>query len=323
MADSNNDGMLREWGTRLFFGMPKKGKAQRGGSLLLGAATMALSGTEIRQRVRQAVRPGASQVVVKITGGGRGLKPIAAHMRYISRQGKPEVGGRGQSLEVEDQDGERVSGAESIKDLQYVWKVAGSAIPEESHRREAFNIVLSMPAGTPPRHVLDAARDFARDTFKGHKYIFVLHEDTDSPHVHLAVRAERWDGYRLNPRKADLQRWRERFAALLQDRGVNAIATRSTTRGVRRVPRELWHARKPAGTVRRARRQVRNSPAVVARAIEAWGGVASALANSEDASDRELAMDVVRYVDQQFGDGRVLDRLRSPPGRGGPDLERE
>ena len=199
MTESNIDGMLREWGTRLFFGMPKKGKPQRGGSLLLGAATVALSGTEIRQRVRQAVRPGASQVVVKITGGGRGLKPIAAHMRYISRQGKPEVGGRGQSLEVEDQDGERVSGADAIKDLQYVWKVAGSAIPEESHRREAFNIVLSMPDGTPSRHVLDAARDFARDTFEGHKYIFVLHEDTDSPHVHLAVLGGPPPGARCGP----------------------------------------------------------------------------------------------------------------------------
>jgi len=323
MTEPNNDGMLREWGTRLFFGMPKKGKAQRGGSLLLGVATAALSGTEIRLRVRQTVRAGANEVVVKITGGGRGLKPIAAHMRYISRQGKPEVGGRGQTLEVEDQDGERHSGAEAIKDLQYVWKVAGSAIPDESRRREAFNIVLSMPGGTPAHHVLDAAREFARETFKGHMYVFVLHEDTDSPHVHLAVRAERWDGFRLNPRKAELHRWRERFAALLQDRGVNAIATRSTTRGVRRVPRELWHARKPAGTVRRARRQVSNSPAVLAQAIEAWGGVAKALVDSDDPSDRQLALDVVRYVDRQFGDGRVPDRLRPGAARGSPGVERE
>jgi len=51
--------------------------------------------------------------------------------------------------------------------------------------------------------------------------------------------------------------------------------------------------------------------------------VAAALANSDDASDRELALDVVRYVDQQFGNGRVLDRLRSPPGRGSPGVERD
>ncbi len=43
----------------------------------------------------------------------------------------------------------------------------------------------------------------------------MLHEDTNSPHVHLAVRVERMDGVRLNPRPTDLRRWRERFAANL------------------------------------------------------------------------------------------------------------
>jgi len=59
-----------------------------------------------------------SKVVVKITGGGTGMKAIAAHMRYISRQGKPEVGGRGQTLELEDENGNKISGAQEIKDLQ-------------------------------------------------------------------------------------------------------------------------------------------------------------------------------------------------------------
>ena len=81
--------MLREWGARPFFRMPKKGKAQRGGSLLFGAAAVALTGSEIRQRVLQAVRPAATQVVVKITGGGRGLKPIAGALpRSRPRRGR-------------------------------------------------------------------------------------------------------------------------------------------------------------------------------------------------------------------------------------------
>ena len=324
MSDPTNDGMLREWGTRLFYGMPKKGKPQRGRMPLVVGAAMAaavLSGTEVRQRVRAVIRPSATQVVVKITGGGRGMLAIAAHMRYISRQGKPEVGGRGESLELEDENGDKISGSDAIKELHSYWRYAGSYVPDDTRRREACNIVLSMPGGTPPRHVLDAAREFARETFDGHKYVFVLHEDTDSPHVHLTVKSERRDGVRLNPRKADLHRWRERFAALLQDRGINAIATRSTTRGTRRIPRELWHARKPAGTVRRAQRQVSNSPAVQARAIEAWGGVAKALANSEDPSDRELALDVVRYVGKQFGMS-VPEQLRRGIERPGPAPER-
>jgi len=318
MSDSSNEGMLREWGTRLFYGMPKKGKPQRGRlPLVMGAAAAValLSGTEVRQRVRAAIRPGASQVVVKISGGGRGMLAIAAHMRYISRQGKPEVGGRGESLELEDENGDKIAGAQAIKDLHFEWRHAGSYVPDDTKRREACNIVLSMPAGTHARHVLDAARDFARETFEGHKYVFVLHEDTDSPHVHLAVKSERRDGRRLNPRKADLQRWRESFAAKLQDRGVNAIATRSSTRGVRRVPRELWHARNPAGTVRKPLRERSNSSASHAQAIEAWGAVALALANSPGPRDHELALNVVRYVGEQFGRS-VLEQLRPGIERG-------
>jgi type IV secretory pathway VirD2 relaxase len=42
------------------------------------------------------------------------------------------------------------------------------------------------------------------------------------------------DGERLNPRKADLQAWREGFARALRDRSVEAEATPRRTRGVSR-----------------------------------------------------------------------------------------
>lgn len=50
-----------------------------------------------------------------------------------------------------------------------------------------------------------------------HQYAMVLHTfETDPdphpsphPHVHLTVKAADLDGVRLNPRKADLQRWRD------------------------------------------------------------------------------------------------------------------
>ena len=137
------DAMLQEWGTRLFYGMPKKAKKTP------GAAVVLMSASSVRQQVRAAVHPNAKQVMVKITGGGAGMKAIAAHLRYISRQGKPEVGGRGQTLELEDETGDKLVGAKAIAALAQDWRVAGSYIPDESHRREVFNIMLSMPAGTP------------------------------------------------------------------------------------------------------------------------------------------------------------------------------
>lgn len=48
---------------------------------------------------RTPVSPDATQVMVKITGGAHGMKAIAAHFRYIGRQGKEKVGGKGKTLE--------------------------------------------------------------------------------------------------------------------------------------------------------------------------------------------------------------------------------
>ena len=74
-------------------------------------------------------------------------------------------------------------------------------IPEVSERREAVNIMLSMPAGTEPRRLQQAARDFAKAELANHRYVMVLHTHQASPHVHLSVCAEAHDGTRLNPRK--------------------------------------------------------------------------------------------------------------------------
>jgi hypothetical protein len=104
--------------------------------------------------------------------------------------------------------------------------------------RQAFNIVLSMPAGTPPQKVLQAAKKFAREEFAHqHRYAMALHFEEKGKHgmhpqVHLVVKAEHeYGGSRLNPRKADLQRWRERFAEYLTELGVSATATRREDRG--------------------------------------------------------------------------------------------
>jgi hypothetical protein len=65
-------------------------------------------------------------------------------------------------------------------------------------------------------------------------YAFALHTDAQHPHVHLAVRALGRDGQRLNPKKADLEHWRQVFARELRERGVEAEATPRRARGVTR-----------------------------------------------------------------------------------------
>jgi hypothetical protein len=42
----------------------------------------------LRQRIRATVARRAPQVMVKVTGGGRGMGAIAAHLRYIAKAGR-------------------------------------------------------------------------------------------------------------------------------------------------------------------------------------------------------------------------------------------
>ena len=153
------------------------------------------------------------------------MKAIAAHFRYIAKDGR---------LPIEDDRGVVQQGKEELRDLVEQWRYGGSEIAETSPRREAFNIILSMPRGTDPLIVQRAAREFAQDELAEHRYVMVLHDHQANPHVHLSVRAESRHGRRLNPRKADLQRWRETFAEKLRGWGIEAEAT--PPGDARRVP---------------------------------------------------------------------------------------
>ena len=312
----DTDGMLSEWGARLFYPNPK-GKGGGGGGKLpllttVAALTAVMTPNEVRSRVRSTVAPGATQVMVKITGGGRGMKAIAAHFRYIGRQGKEEVGGKGKTLEIEDERGEKIQGRHGLVQLADEWRVAGAYIDDDSPRREAFNIVFSMPVGTPPEAVRAATAEAARELFEGHKYVFVMHEDQGAPHVHLSVRADRYDGVRLSPRKADLDRWRAVFARNLQDRGVNAVANRQPVRAVNRNYRKLWEERAAGrGQLVRQRPPQRTSAralAVRADAIKAWEQIAVALAKSTNPEDVRLAAEAVRYLAEVAPGGQTAAR---------------
>jgi len=296
----DTDGMLTEWGARLFYPSAKGKGDAGGGKLPLGAIVAAIQPALIRALVKSTVAPGAKQVMVKITGGGRGMKAIAAHFRYISRLGKEEAGGKGETLEIEDERGEKIEGKAGLARLVDDWRIAGAYIDEDSPRREAYNIIFSMPPGTPAEAVRAATAEAARELFEGHKYVFVLHEEQGAPHVHLAVRADRFDGVRLNPRKADLDRWRAVFARGLQDRGINAVATRQPVRAANRSYRKLWEEKAiQRGRLKRQLPTKRTSLKTLearADAIKSWEQIARALASSSDPEDVRLASETVRYL---------------------------
>ncbi|WP_321858990.1 relaxase/mobilization nuclease domain-containing protein [Paraburkholderia tropica] len=286
------DQMLLNWGDRLFHDPLRHVRAPR-----MSHGESGRRARRIRDQLVRTLRR-SPEVMVKITNrasGAQGMGAVRRHLRYISRNGK---------VELEDQDGMDVLGHEALHDLTDAWRLGGWGIPEESRRREVFNVLLSMPPGTDRQAVRNAARAFAAEEFgDGRRYVFAAHDDEAHPHVHLAVQVRGPDGRRLNPRKQDLQRWRERFAYQLREHGVEANATARLARGeTQRYPKQAvvhmaardevpryWRPELD-GAARRALWEAH------AGALEAWQGVAHAMAGSQSADDRSLAAVIRDFV---------------------------
>ena len=182
----NIDGTLITWGDHLFY--PGNRVVTVKPQPRLGGDAARLRAAAMRKRIEATVVRRAPHVMVKVTGGGRGMKVIAAHLRYISRGGR---------LESENQRGETMRGKDTLHDLADEWRFGASLIPDDAepgHRREACNIMLSMPRGTDPLTVQRAEREVARTELADYKYVMVLHDHQANPHVHISVRAESRSG---------------------------------------------------------------------------------------------------------------------------------
>ena len=319
------DARLDEWGSRLFnvsrdtpprprrstrtpLGSPKPVSA--GGRL----STPQARTTYVRQTLQAMIRR-APQVVVKLVRAPKGMKGISNNLTYISRDGL---------LEIEDQDGQVIKGNEAVADLKTEWRDGGMPIAADSTMRDAFHLVLSMPQRTDPLSVQRAARDFAKREFSGFQYAMVLHTfETDPdphpsphPHVHLTVKAAGLDGIRLNPRKPDLQRWREGFAEALREHGIEA----TTTSRIHRTTHERWrvqhlHDRTTKAELLDRQKRQTHLPKKRREVMQHYEQVMKALAQSERGDDRQLAADLVRYLREP---GRTL----APERERGSDRER-
>lgn len=307
------DAMLLEWGGRVFNSSPVKVTRKRKGMTglrlprpIAAATGQAGTGAKAIRHQLGAIVKRTPQVLVRISGGGKSIRHIKAHLDYISRKGH---------IPLEDQNGDRLSGKDDIDALRDEWQFGGFPIPEESGLRQAFNIVLSMPAGTSELAVMRAARDFAGTEFRNFQYAMALHTfDTDpdpqpspNPHVHVCVKATGLDGTRLNPRKDDLQRWREGFAQSLREHGVEAAATRrlhrlQPVRGEKQSVRYKKARGEPfdrLGRTAPSADRAAKAQGMQADLLTGYRHIARALAGSDDPEDRKLAIGLARRLAEQ------------------------
>jgi Relaxase/Mobilisation nuclease domain len=209
------------------------------------------------------------EVVVKVSGGARTVRGVAAHLDYIGREGRGEV---------QTDDGDRLQGRSFEKALLDDWD-----LDLDEHRRHTqraiaagrkppklvHNIVFSMPKGMPPEKVLRAVQVFAREKFAlKHRYAMALHVDQGHPHVHMVVKAVSDQGARLCIRPHTLREWRRDFAQYLRDLGVEANATE---RGVRGESRTSKHDGIRRAALRNTSKHMRQRVEIVARELNKGG----------------------------------------------------
>lgn len=169
---------------------------------------------------------GAPQVMVKVVSRTHTASQLKRHVDYISRDGALELESEYGPLQAKEEvDAVRESWVEHIK--------SQDAVHDNRRAAVSVNLMLSMPEGTDRTQFKLAVRDFVEAEFVGrHETLMAFHDDTDKPHAHIAVLSRDDAGKSLDADRDLLDQWRDRFAARLRDRGIDADATPRHARGV-------------------------------------------------------------------------------------------
>lgn len=304
----NVEGVLKQWDELYNAKGAGRAKLDREQLRPIRMRTARTGSADSARAALRGIAKKTPQVVIKITGGGKTVGAISAHLRYISRNGE---------LPLEDQDGREHEGKMGPADIIERWEATG--LPAESKHKEAMNIVLSSPKGADARSVLSAAREFAKEHFGDqHDYAMALHCPDSDPsatksenaHVHLVVKARGRHGKKLNPRKADLFAWRQAYARVLRANGIDVIAVRReavfNTRNKGQQQGVYHMAKRGALSPKKAQPEaVKKALAGEAMARELYGDMVAALASSKVAGDRELAESLTRALPVRPGPARV------------------
>lgn len=205
-----------------------RGAAERPSTHRAAPALYRAAGGGVVRRI--AISQGRPQALLKVTSFGRGVNKVEKHAHYITRNSK---------LELETESGEHVSAKPAIRSLIEEWAGEGFAAPEKVDKkrqaRDTAHIVLGVPPGEDREQLSKAVREFAADSFDGHRYAWVRHDDTDAPHVHMILHLTNDQGKKPHLSVKQTEAWRGAFAEHCRAYGIEVDASRAWERG--RAPR--------------------------------------------------------------------------------------
>ena len=185
------------------------------------------------------VSSGTQEAVTKVIGFAKSAKSAKQMIDYISRNG---------DVELTDHDGLGLQYDEERLDIIKDWE---QNFPTRKDGRYAMHFMVSAPKGSDHAATITASREFGETIFGEYDYVLASHFDEDHPHTHFIV-ARKIDGPALNPRKEDLQKWREAWAEIGTRHGISMVASKRIERGkTRRSDKQRdIHIRKREGVTK-------------------------------------------------------------------------
>jgi hypothetical protein len=244
----------------------------------------------LRFIARKIVNKRNIEVMLKVSGHSKAGVNLSAHIDYITRNKK---------IELENESGAVFSGKEDTKRIIKQWEedVASS---KKHYGNDAIHLVLSMPSEIKPEAVKNATRDFLKKNFYNHDYLFVLHTDSDggNPHTHCVIKTLDFDNKRLNrPNRIVLQKWRESFAAEMQNQGVeNAEATPRKSRGVIKQSENKLIRRTELQIEKKNKKSPEPELFLTPENKQAWLDAAQALDEEGNKEDKDLSKEIRKFV---------------------------
>lgn len=173
------------------------------------------------------------EAVVKVVGHLRD-NSVKRALEYVERAGE-DIDNQ---LDMEDDAGRKISKSD-LDALYNEWKQDFEPVESSSQRtRHATHLLLSIDAPNNDKSaqaIENAARELLRQKLgdKGYRYAFVVHRDTDNPHVHVIVNNYHLepDGPKLRLNQPELFQMRTVFAEKLRENGIEQVATFRRDRG--------------------------------------------------------------------------------------------
>ncbi|WP_117194054.1 hypothetical protein [Rhizobium terrae] len=178
----------------------------------------------IGQSLQQTFAQEAEAISFKFTGDGHGMRYGTLQLRSLV-DAHPGL--------ICDERGDKITDKAEMNEMLRRWR--GALVSRRP--RDTMHVVITAREGTEAARFHNMVRAFLAQEFKGHRYIFAIHDPADDPrprldggkrphiHAHAVVATVSDYGDRLAVWVSDLKRWRLRLAEHARANNINLVMT--------------------------------------------------------------------------------------------------